>query len=167
MVKKTKTKSEILKSFQVQKMRKKNPPGIIKCFLSATETRSLSGKKKGEVSTGSAGLDGLRWSTAAAALGQHTRTHTQGVSYIRAHSSAQLTENPNSCVAKFCLSWLFFPPSHTGTGFPHRSGSQFLKSLAALEKTRAESGVLFLSRVRTLYALSGKALASSRKLPQT
>lgn len=83
------------------------------CSVSASEAASPSGNSGVEVSTGSGGLVGLRWSTAAAALGRHAyvrthaRTHAraQGVRYITGRAvQPSLTAYPSSCVATFCPS---------------------------------------------------------------
>lgn len=102
----------------------------------------------------------------------HTCARAQGVCYITGHSSAQLTENPNSCVTKFCPSWLF--PS-----IPHRR--RFSPPL--LLPAPREPAVFGTQTGKTVESCSfpalaplcaqsacgrtGKALASSRKLTQT
>lgn len=83
----------------------------------------------------------LRWSTATAPPGRHTHTHTRSqvthmhthsLSYITGHSSAQFTENPSSCVTKFCQPAFPIPHRH----FSASSHSTFART--ALKTNRAE-----------------------------
>lgn len=108
--------SEFLKYFQVgKKKRQKYPQESFKCSVSVQAAIQRWGVNW-ERRAGQTEVEHCCSCTRPART--HAHTHAQGVRYITGHSSAQLTENPNSCVAKFCPSWLFPSIPHRGRFSP-------------------------------------------------